>query len=173
MNCAVCVSIILKGNRMFATAFGSLIAAAVLGSPMIARAKLKEVFVVAHVVANQGWQKMRLVLGGRGILHFKAGGKWTFNPSHPPVDGDGAGNLSTAGRVNYTFSGLAGREGQLIGKIGNAPPFVAGAGGIHKVTPNEIGRLTLMINDDVTQSAGNGLADNSGRLRVRIDYMRE
>ncbi len=158
---------------MLAKTFGLLIAAAVLGPPMAANAKPKQVFVVAHVAANQGWQKMRLTLGGKGVLHFKADGKWIFNPSQPPVDGDGAANLSTAGRVNYTFSAPAGREGQLIGKIGGAPPFVAGAGGVHKVTPNEIERLTLMINDDVKQSAGNGLADNSGNLRVRVDYARE
>lgn len=158
---------------MLAKAFGFLIAAAVLGLPGVANAKSKRVFVVAHVAANQSWQKMRLTLGGKGVLRFKAEGKWIFNPSQPPVGGDGAANLSTAGRVNYTFSGPAGREGQLIGKIGRAPPFVAGAGGVHKVTPNETGRLSLMINDDVKQSAGNGLADNSKRLRVRIDYMRE
>lgn len=158
---------------MFAKAFGFLMAAAVLGPPAVANAKPRKVFVVVHVVANQGWQKARLNLGGRGVLRFKAGGKWVFNPSLPSVDGDGAANLSTGGRANYTFSGPAGREGQLIGKIGSAPPFVAGADGFHKVTPNEVGRLSLMINDDVKQSAGNGLLDNSGRLRVRIDYKRE
>jgi hypothetical protein len=158
---------------MFAKAFGFLIAAAVLGLPIAANAKPKQVFVIAYVAANHGWQKMRLTLGGRGVLRFKAVGKWIFNPSQPPVDGDGAANLSTAGRVSYTFSGPAGCEGQLIGKIGDAPPFVAGARGVHKVAPNETGRLTLMINDDVKQSAGNGLADNSGHLRVRIDYVRQ
>lgn len=118
-------------------------------------------------------QKVRLSLGGRGVLRFKAGGKWVFNPSQSPVGGDGAGNLSPAGRTNYAFSGPQGREGQLIGKIGDAPPFAAGADGVHTVTPSEIGRLTLMINDDVKQSAGSGLADNSGHLRVRVDYERQ
>jgi hypothetical protein len=166
-------AIIFKGNRMSAKAFGFLIAAVVLSLPGVANAKSKRLFVVAHVAANKGWQKMRLTLGGKGILRFKAEGKWIFNLSQPPVGGDGAANLSTAGRANYTFSGPAGREGQLIGKIGGAPPFVAGAGGVHTITANETGRLSLMINDDVKQSAGNGLTDNSGRLRVRIDYVRE
>jgi hypothetical protein len=157
---------------MSAKAFGFLIAAVVLGLPGVANAKSKRVFVVAHVAANQSWQKMRLTLGGRGVLRFKTEGTWIFNPSQPPVDGDGAANLSTAGRANYAFSGPAGREGQLNGKVGSAPPFVAGAGGVHKITANETGRLSLMINDDVKQSAGNGLTDNSGRLRVRINYAR-
>jgi hypothetical protein len=30
-----------------------------------------------------------------------------------------------------------------------------------------------MINDDYKQTAGRGLADNSGQLRVRIDYERK
>jgi hypothetical protein len=49
---------------------------------------------------------------------------------------------------------------------------VAGAHGVHGIERREIGRLYLMINDDYKQSAGLGLADNSGRLRVRVDYTR-
>ena len=88
------------------------------------------------------------------------------------MGGDGAANLPTAGRSNYTFSGSAGREGQLIGKIGNSAPFIAGADGMHEVRPNEIGRLKLMINDDYNGAVGNGLADNRGHLHVHIGYER-
>ena len=157
---------------MFARALGVLIAVAAVTAPIASAAKTRRTFVVTKVEANKSWQKVRLTLGGRGTIRFKAAGKWIFNPSQPAVGGDGAGNLSTAGRTSYTFSGSDGREGQLIGKIGRGAPFVAGAHGMHDVRPNEIGRLYLMINDDYKQSAGAGLADNSGHLRVRIDYER-
>lgn len=158
---------------MFARSLVLLTAAVFVYLPVAASAGPKHVFVVTEVSANHEWQKVRLRLGGGGVLRFKAGGKWVFNPAQPPVDGNGATNLSTAGRKNYTFSGRQGREGQLIGRIGAAPPFVAGANGDHKVKPNEFGRLTLMINDDYNHSTGNGLADNSGHLRVRVDYERQ
>ena len=144
--------------------------AAIVLLPAACVAAPRHTFVIAHVSAKHGWQNMRLRLGGRGILRFKTRGTWVFNPSQPPVGGDGAANLPTAGRANYTFSGSAGREGQLIGKIGDAAPFVAGADGMHKVRPDEIGRLKLMVNDDYKGAVGNGLADNRGHLRVRIDY---
>jgi hypothetical protein len=153
-------------------ALGLLIAVAMVLPPIAAQAKAKHVYVVTTIAANRGWQKVRLRLGGRGTLRFTAQGKWIFNPSQPPVDGDGAANLSTLGRTSYTFSGPAGREGQLIARIGNTAPFVAGAHGVHGIERREIGRLYLMINDDYKQSAGLGLADNSGRLRIRVDYTR-
>jgi hypothetical protein len=146
--------------------------AAIVLLPPAAVAAPRHTFVIAHVSAKHGWQNMRLRLGGRGILRFKARGTWVFNPSQPPVSGDGAANLPTAGRANYTFSGSAGREGQLIGRIGDAAPFVAGADGMHKVRPNEIGRLKLMINDDYSGAVGKGLTDNRGHLRVHIGYER-
>jgi hypothetical protein len=157
---------------MLAMAFRFLLGAAIVGLPVAASAKPRQVFVVTRVAADHGWQSVRLRLGGKGVIRFKATGKWVFNPSQPAVGGDGAGNLPTAGRTSYIFSGATGREGQLIGKIGDAAPFVAGANGVHMVLPNEIGRLTLMINDDYAQDAGNGLKDNSGHLRVRVDYER-
>jgi hypothetical protein len=106
------------------------------------------------------------------VLRFRAHGQWIFNPAQPPVDGDGAQNLSTAGRTSYTFSGAQGREGQLIGKIGRQEPFVAGARGVHKVNRREIGPVYLMINDDFKHSVGAGLADNSGHLIVRVEFER-
>jgi hypothetical protein len=140
--------------------------------PPAADAAPRHTTIIAHISASHGWQNMRLRLGGRGILRFSTRGTWVFNPSQPPVGGDGAANLPTGGRAHYTFSGPAGREGQLIGKIGNAAPFIAGAAGVHRVRPNEIGRLKLMINDDYRGALGNGLADNRGHLRVRIGYER-
>jgi hypothetical protein len=151
--------------------FGILVAAMVC-LPVVASAKNERVVVVATIEADQGWQKARLKLNGRGVLHFRASGKWVFNPAQPPVDGDGAQDLSTAGRTSYTFSRLQGREGQLIGKIGRQKPFVAGARGVHDVNRREIGPLYLMINDDVKQSAGMGLADNGGHLTVRVEFER-
>ncbi|MGC1466923.1 MAG: hypothetical protein WA792_14450 [Pseudolabrys sp.] len=157
---------------MFDKALGVLTAVVVVAAPIASAAKARHAFVVTKVEANKGWQKVRLTLGGRGEIRFKAAGKWIFNPSQPAVGGNGAGNLSTSGRTSYTFSGSDGREGQLIGRIGQGAPFVAGTQGVHEVRPNEIGRLYLMINDDYKQNAGAGLADNGGHLRVRIDYER-
>lgn len=139
--------------------------------PMVA-AKKKRVFLVAAIQANQAWQRVGLRLHGRGVLRFRARGHWIFNPSQPAVDGDGAANLSTAGRTNYTFSGPQGREGQLIGRIGRRKPFVAGAHGTHRIGRHEIGSLYLMINDDIPQSSGAGLSDNSGHLTVRVEFER-
>jgi len=155
---------------MFAKTLGLLIAAAIVAQPVAASAKIKRVVAAANVQANQGWQKVAITLHGRGVLRVKADGKWTFNPSQPPVDGAGAGNLSTAGRTNYTFSGAEGREGQLVGRIGGGAPFVAGAQSVHKIRRGETGPLYLSINDDIRQSAGNGLTDNRGHLTVRIEY---
>jgi len=146
---------------------------AIAGLPGAVHAKPVHVFVVTHIAAAQGWRKVRLTPAGKGSLRFTASGTWIFNPSQPPVDGDGAANLPTMGRANYTFSGPQGREGQLIGKIGDGAPFVAGAHGSHEIGPREVGRLYLMINDDYKHSAGRGLADNRGWLRVRIDYARQ
>ena len=155
---------------MFAKALGFLIAAAVVVLPVTASAKAKRVTAIATVQAKQSWQKVPIRLHRGGVLRIKAAGKWIFNPSQPPVDGAGAGNLSTAGRTNYTFSGAEGREGQLIGKIGAGKPFVAGARGVHKIKRGERGPLYLSINDDIRQSAGSGLTDNSGHLTVKIEY---
>jgi hypothetical protein len=157
---------------MFAKVLRIAVVAAMTPLPAAVAATPGHAYVVAHIAAKQGWQNMRLRLGGRGTIRFKARGTWIFNPSQPPVGGDGAANLPTVGRAGYTFSGPAGREGQLIGKIGNAAPFVAGSDSVHQVQANEIGRLKLMINDDYNGAAGNGLADNRGRLRVRIGYER-
>jgi len=158
---------------MFAKALGLLIAGAVVAMPVVASARTKRVYVIVTINAAGGWQRVPLRLGGHGVLHFTAQGKWIFNPSQPAVDGDGAANLSTAGRTSYAFSGTEGREGQLIGRIGaGGAPFVAGAHGFHQMARHEVGPLYLMINDDYKQSAGAGLADNSGVLRVRIDYDR-
>jgi hypothetical protein len=147
-----------------------LLIAAVICQPAVASAKAKHLSADAIIDANQSWQKVAIGLRGRGVLHFKADGKWVFNPSQPAVDGDGAGNLSTAGRTRYSFSGEQGREGQLIGKIGDGAPFVAGAHGVHKIKRGERGPLYLVINDDIQQSAGAGLTDNSGHLTVHVEF---
>jgi hypothetical protein len=141
-------------------------------APPMAAAKERRVFVVTTIQANRSWHRVNFRLHGRGMLRFRARGRWIFNPSQPSVGGDGATNLSTAGRTNYTFSGPQGREGQLIGRIGRHKPFVAGAHGLHRMGRHEIGPLYLMIDDDVTQSSGAGLSDNSGHLTVRIEFER-
>ncbi len=145
--------------------------AATLCLPAAASAKITK--VVAAIEANRGWQKVHMTIHGRGLLHFRAHGQWVFNPRQPPVDGDGAQNLSTAGRSSYTFDGAQGREGQLIGKIGRQKPFVAGARGMHTVGRREIGPLYLMINDDFRQNLGAGLADNTGHLDVTVKLDRD
>jgi hypothetical protein len=162
----------VERTDMLRRALAVLLAGAIVGLPAAVHAKPAHAILVTHISAKLGWQKVRLLPGGKGSLRFTANGTWVFNPSQPPVDGDGAAKLPTAGRTNYTFSGPQGREGQLIGKIGNGAPFVAGAHGVHDIGQREIGRLYLMINDDYQHSAGRGQADNSGRLRVRIDYRR-
>jgi hypothetical protein len=123
------------------------------------------------VRADKGWQETDVRVRGDGILRFEARGKWVFNPAEPPVDGDGAEGLPTAGRINYAYSGPDGREGQLIGRIGRSRPFVIGAQSYHRVTPNEFGRLYLAINDDIRRASGEDLKDNRGHLAVTISYV--
>ena len=157
---------------MLSKSLAPLIAAAVVCLPGAANAGAKRVYIVTTVQAKRHWQRVRLRLSGHGVLRFTANGRWIFNPSQAPVDGDGAPGLSTANRSSYAFRGAQGREGQLIGKIGNGKPFVAGARGEHQVARHETGPIYLIINDDIKQSAGSGLLDNSGKLRVRVDFSR-
>jgi glucose dehydrogenase len=147
--------------------FAFLLAAMTL-LPAAASAQTKHV-VVATIETNQVWQKAGLRLQGHGVLRFRADGQWVFNPRLAAVNGDGAQNLSTAGRTAYVFKGRQGREGQLIGRIGSGLPFVIGTHGMHKVGPRETGALAMMINDDVDAKYGAGLADNSGQLTVTAE----
>lgn len=158
-------------ERLMSKKIVAAVLAALCCAPM-AVAKEKRVFVVTTVQANRSWHRVRLRLRGRGMLHFRANGRWIFNPSQPAVGGDGAANLPTAGRTNYTFDGPQGREGQLIGRIGRQKPFVAGAHGTHRISRHEIGSLYLMINDDIAHSSGAGLSDNSGHLTVSVEFER-
>lgn len=154
---------------MFAKAVRFSLVAAILCLPVAAIAAAR-IHARATIHADRGWQKVEIELRGRGILRFESHGQWNFNPSLPAVSGSGASQLPTAGRESYTFSGPGGREGQLIGRIGRAPPFVVGEAGFHQVRRNEVGPLYLMINDDIGRNAGRGLTDNSGRLEVIVEY---
>lgn len=157
----------IKSKTLIAAVFAALCCA-----PHMVAAKEKRVFAVTTIQANRSWHRVGLRLHGRGVLRFQARGRWIFNPSQPAVDGDGAANLSTAGRTNYTFSGPQGREGQLIARIDRRKPFVAGAHGTHRIGRHEIGSLYLMINDDIAHSSGAGLSDNGGHLTVRVEFER-
>jgi hypothetical protein len=138
---------------------------------IIAVASERRIRAEVTVHADAGWQQTGVRVHGNGILRFEARGQWVFNPAQPPVDGDGAAELPTTGRVNYVYSGPGGREGQLIGLIGRSRPFVVGAQSYHRVMPNEFGRLYLVINDDIRRMSGEGLKDNRGHLAVTISYV--
>jgi hypothetical protein len=152
---------------------GFLFAAVLVTVPTAARTHGSHAYVIVTIKATSGWQRVPLRLGGHGVLHFAAQGQWVFNPSQPAVDADGAASLPTLGRTSYAFSGVGGQEGQLVGRIGKSgAPFVAGPHGFHQVARGERGPLFLIINDDHLKGAGVGLSDNSGTLRVRIEYER-
>ena len=72
------------------------------------------------------------------------------------------------GRPEYAFNGPGGREGQLIGRIGNGKPFIVGVQSSHKIANDENGAVYLVINDDLHSSSGQGVTDNSGKLIVTI-----
>jgi len=122
----------------------------------------------AIVEAARGWQSTGVVIHGPGTIDFRAVGTWVFNPSLPAVDGNGASRFSTQGRREYAFDGPSGREGQLIGRIGNGAPFIVGAQSSHRVTAGEEGPLYLVINDDINGVSGKGVTDNNGRLVVTV-----
>jgi hypothetical protein len=122
----------------------------------------------AVIEANKGWQPAGIDIHGPGTLEFRAAGTWVFNPNLPAVGANGDGRFSTQGRQGYSFHGAAGREGQLIGRIGNGAPFVVGAQSSHHIAEGEEGPLYLVINDDINGLSGMGLADNSGRLVVTV-----
>ena len=122
----------------------------------------------AVVQANLAWQAVPITCGGKGILQIAATGTWTFNPRIGAVSAAGAGQFSTQGRSTYAFSGVGGKEGQLIGRIGNGKPFVVGANCSHQLGPSDVGPLYLVINDDLGGNNGTGLRDNSGSLSVTM-----
>jgi hypothetical protein len=122
----------------------------------------------AVIEANKGWQQAGITIHGPGTLEFRAAGTWVFNPNLPAVGANGDGRFSTQGRQGYSFHGAAGREGQLIGRIGDGVPFVVGIQSSHHVAEGEEGPLYLVINDDINGLSGMGLADNNGRLVVTV-----
>ncbi|HUC62293.1 MAG TPA: hypothetical protein VMF53_10085 [Alphaproteobacteria bacterium] len=122
-----------------------------------------------EVQAAQSWRDTYIDVNAPGVLRFHAVGTWVFNPSRPAVDADGDRRLPTGGRACYADQDPNAREGQLIGRIGNGRPFVVGASSERRVG-DERGRLFLVINDDLGRCYGSGLTDNSGALKVRIDY---
>jgi tetratricopeptide (TPR) repeat protein len=125
--------------------------------------------IQATIRADKGWQATDAVIRGPGTIDFQAVGKWVFNPGLPAVDGDGAPQFSTQGRAEYAYHESGGREGQLIGRIGNGRPFIVGANSSHTITNGESGTLYLVINDDLNGKRGKGVTDNSGRLAVTVN----
>ncbi len=122
----------------------------------------------AIVQASLAWQAMPIHCDGKGVLQIAAQGSWTFNPGFGAVTAAGAGRLSTQGRSGYAFHGPGGREGQLIGRIGNGQPFVVGANCSFQLGRADVGSLYLVINDDLGSKNGAGLRDNSGSLSVTL-----
>jgi tetratricopeptide (TPR) repeat protein len=125
--------------------------------------------IQATIRADKGWQATDAVIRGAGTVDFHAVGRWVFNPGLPAVDGDGAAQFSTQGRAEYAYHESGGREGQLIGRIGNGRPFIVGANSSHTITNGESGTLYLVINDDLNGKRGKGVTDNSGRLDVTVN----
>lgn len=122
------------------------------------------------VDARRGWQPTGIVVRGPGTLRIRASGRWSFNPAEPAVTAAGARRLSTFRRPAYAYSGPGGREGQLIGRIGDGPSFVVGSRVDRGLPPAAVGPLYLSINDDLAGLRGAGLADNAGALDVTVGY---
>ncbi|ELE9456960.1 hypothetical protein RBV54_000512 [Salmonella enterica] len=118
------------------------------------------------VEANRPWQDTGIWVGvnEKAIIQY-VGGWWFISPELPRCDGNGGSR-----RINYPDYALPGYpEGGLAGRIDKQAFWVGNQG----ETPSGLaGQLQLCPNDDLLGSYSFGLADNIGRLTVKITVIR-
>lgn len=118
--------------------------------------------MIFTVDATKTWQPTGITVpSGSEVIIKYLDGSWIYNPAEPPCTFDGNGNLPA--KDGYALPGAP--EGAVIGRLGDLVFDVPEAMGVLSVGDLE---LSLVINDDLDNEYGAGLADNSGSIRVEI-----
>ncbi len=124
--------------------------------------------VVVH--ANQSWLDTGIMVTASSSLTISfQNGAWTADPAtnnqqlYGPA-GDAA-IIIPASQPGYPLVGAA--MGALVGRIGTGSVFLIGAGPT-TLPANQVGNLSLCINDDINHLYGAGLADNLGQITVFV-----
>lgn len=120
--------------------------------------------VYFDVDAKQPWQNVGYVNAGKSYTIGYVGGLWTANPKINNGNLYGPEGSDVVAPSGYPLVGA--KEGALIGRIGNFPPFLIGTG--TTLPLNQTGHLQLCINDDLDSLYGPGLTDNEGHITVSI-----
>ncbi len=121
--------------------------------------------VDTEVDSTLPWQNAGYVNVGKSYRIDYVGGLWTADPKVNDGNLYGPdGSSITATQSGYPLVGAA--EGALVGRVGDNPPFLVGAGA--DVPPGQTGHLQLVINDDLDGQYGAGLSDNEGQILVSI-----
>lgn len=118
------------------------------------------------VEANRPWQDTGILVGAneKAVIQYVSGW-WFISPQLPRCDGNGASWRNNS--PDYALPGYP--EGGLVGRINKQAFWVGNQG----ETPSGLtGQLQLCPNDDLPGSYGAGLADNMGRLTVKISVRR-
>lgn len=118
--------------------------------------------VIVEVQAAKPWQAtgVRIGTGEKAVIEYQSG-TWRISPAIPACDANGS-SIYTA-KNGYAMPGKP--EGGLLGRIGDKVFWVGKRG----ETPSGVaGELQLCTNDDLESKYGEGLKDNSGKLKVKI-----
>lgn len=122
------------------------------------------------VQANQTWSDTGILITANSAvtISFQTGA-WTADPQTNQHQLYGpAGNAQIIIPPTQALYPLVGAPmGALVGRIGDNPVFLIGAGPTELPT-GQSGNLALCINDDIHAAYGLGLADNLGAISVFI-----
>ncbi len=118
--------------------------------------------MIFTVDATKTWQTTGIkVPNGAELFITYVDGSWIYNPAKPECGFDG--NPDLPAKEGYALPDAP--EGALIGRLGDFVFDIPEAVGVLNVGESE---LELVINDDLSHEYGQGLADNSGSIRVDI-----
>jgi PA-IL-like protein len=111
-----------------------------------------------RVDAREAWTETDVMVRRGERIAFQATGQIAWGRGATQVTGPDGAPVQAAGRRNYAVPSAG--VGAVVGRIGEGPPFLVGAGTDPIVMPAD-GRLYLGINDS-------GRGNNSGFFLVRV-----
>jgi hypothetical protein len=118
--------------------------------------------MIFTVDAKQTWQPTGITVPSGSMVIIKyLDGSWVYNPARPACTFDG--NEGLPAKDGYALPEAP--EGAVIGRLGDTIFDIPEAVGVLSVGDLE---LSMVINDDLENKYGPGLADNSGSIRVDI-----
>ena len=125
-------------------------------SPLPAAPSVERTPITKTIFANASWQEGGTILSSGDVLDVVSSGSWSVGPGLCS-DGNGRADLRTVGRTGYAYIGDDGFEGQLIGRIGNGPPFVVGNAVSMHVPSDQSGELSLSLTTILSRDMGRAL----------------